>query len=308
MGDKLSEFRMNIKNSELITVSSVIIILHLILWWRYLPLAHQDLNFHTEPGLNLATYGIITGSGSQHIDLTYVKGMYFYPPGYSLIIGSWIKLFGSSVHSLLACTHLTHTGYLFTLWVLLRRRFKCTRLAAALAVISSFPMFHHGRPDVTALLLGAIALLIIPHKINLCLLLLSGSILGIAVLVSPPYGISAAAVVVAFYLFASKLPLTKNLKGLALITVSSVFSFIGIWAAVITWQNSWALGIEKFRVNSANRAYELNQMPDFFTSYMFVFSVLPLFLLTLIPLIIVLCRYRFSLNNSLPIAARAISF
>src|SRR5258708_29771984 len=88
--------------AELGFVILVVIAVSLILWWRFLPLPHQDLNFYTEPAFLLAKFGKLAGPGSQYVDLTYQKGIYSYPPGHFLILAAWIKLWGFSADSLLA--------------------------------------------------------------------------------------------------------------------------------------------------------------------------------------------------------------
>jgi len=296
---KYMYIKKNINIPEIIIVGSVLAIIHLFLWWRYAPIAHVDFGFYTEPAFLLAKRGIIAGPASQYLDLTYTKGIYFYPPGYALILGGWIKLFRLSIHSLLAYTNLIHAAYLFALWVLLRKRFKCTRLAAALTTLSAFPMFNHGRPDVTALFLGALAWLIIPQQLDLRRLLPSGILLGLAVLVSPPFGISSAATVGTFYFVSPNLRLSHRAKGFMVLTGIAVLTLIGIWAFVLTWQNAWAFGPEQFRVNSANRGSDLNQLPLPPLAYGVVFILVPLVLMTLIPLVVMLYWYRCSPSNPL---------
>ena len=88
--------------AEFAVVSSIVLVVSLILWWRFLPLPHQDLNFYTEPAFMLAKFGKLAGPGSQYVDLTYQKGIYNYPPGHFLILAAWIRLWGFSADSLLA--------------------------------------------------------------------------------------------------------------------------------------------------------------------------------------------------------------
>ena len=71
--------------AEFAVVSSIVLVVSLILWWRFLPLPHQDLNFYTEPAFMLAKFGKLAGPGSQYVDLTYQKGIYNYPPGHFLM-------------------------------------------------------------------------------------------------------------------------------------------------------------------------------------------------------------------------------
>lgn len=285
---------------EVCAAVGTVALVHLFFWWQYQPLAHGDLNFYTEPAVLLAESGVIAGPGSQHLDLTYAKGIYFYPPGYTLILAGWIKLFGHGVRSLLAYTHLTHALYLLAMWLLLREKFNCSRAAAALATLSAFPMFNHGRPDTTSLLLGAAAWLTLPDRFGAGRLCASGVLLGLAVLVSPSFGASASVAVAVSYLVRPDQTPKRRLKGVALLSGCALLIFLGTWAAVLVWQDAWAFGPEQFVVNLRNRGRELNTVAlEFFhTNYSVAFMLTPLVLLTLLPLATVLLLGRGRLSTT----------
>ncbi|MDQ3803830.1 MAG: hypothetical protein M3416_08400 [Acidobacteriota bacterium] len=266
--------------------------MHSLFWWLCQPLAHGDLNFYTEPAALLAESGRLAGPGSQHLDLTYVRGIYFYPPGYALLLGGWIKLFGFGIRPLLAYTLVTHALYLFLMWLLLRRKLVCTRVAAALALVSIFPMFNHGRPDVTSLLVGVLAWLTIPDRFDALRLCGGGALLGIAVLVSPAFGIGSAAAVGAFFLAGGDASPRHRVKGFAVLSGVAILTFLGIWSAVLSWQGAWSFGPEQFIVNLQNRGRELNDLDAAFfqTRYAFAFMWIPFVLLTFMPAAFILCR------------------
>src|SRR5437879_4227587 len=142
---------------EMAVVTAVLSVLGLILWWRFLPLPGVDLGFYTEPTYWLAKFGVLAGPGSQYVDLTYQKGIYNYPPGHFLLLAGWIKLFGLSPDSLLAYTHLIHTGILALLYGLVRFRYGCSRLISSLMIVYIFAKIPHGRPDLPACLLSIAA-------------------------------------------------------------------------------------------------------------------------------------------------------
>lgn len=289
---------------ELGVVFAVLALVHVWLWSRSLPLAYQDLSFYFEPAILLAKHGWLAGPASHYHDFTYVRGMYFYPPGFPLVLASWIRAFGFEAGSLLAYTHVVHLGYLFGLWTLLRVRLRCTRLAAALAIVSAFPMFNHGRADGTALLLGVLAWLVLPTGMAVGRLVAAGVLLGGAVLVSPPFGISSAAAVGVFYLATADGPVRRRAGGFALLTSAAVIAFAGTWALVLTWQDAWGYGMEQFAVNSRVRAAELNHFPAL-SPYLIAFSAIPLGLLTLVPVLFALLPMQWRSHPRLRITALA---
>jgi hypothetical protein len=240
----------------------------------------------------LAESGKIAGPASQYLDLTYARGIYFYPPGYTLILGGWIKLFGFGVRSLLTYTLVTHALYLFFMWLVLRTKLVCGKAAAALTLVSIFPMFNHGRPDLTSLLLGVLAWLVIPDRFNAFRLCGGGALLGIAVLVSPAFGSGSAAAVGAFFLGSSDARLRQKVKGFVVLSAVAVLTFLGVWAAVLSWQGAWSFGPEQFVVNLQNRGRELNNISAsfFLTRYAIAFMWVPFALLTLLPAVVISCR------------------
>ena len=286
------------RRREVLLVVLLLATVHILLWSRSIPLPYQDLSFYFEPAILLASQGWLAGPGSHWQDLTYVRGMYFYPPGFSLILGGWIELFGTSARSLLAYTHVVHTAYLTVLWLTLRARLRCSPPVSALVLFSAFPMFGHGRPDLTALLLGALAWLTLPtgpdpdnskfktHNSQFRLLV-SGALLGAAVLTSPPFGISSAVAIGLYFLVAADDPPRVRWARFGLLTGAALLVFAGSWALVLTWQDAWRFGLEQFAVNSSIRAAELNTFPQP-SLYLVAFSLIPLGLLTLLPLLVTL--------------------
>lgn len=291
-------------HKELLIVALFITLVHGVFWAYGLPFAHVDLSSYTEPAFLLATQGKIAAPASQYRDLTYLIGGYFQPPGYVLILAIWIKFWGMSIDSLLAYTHLVHSLYLMLLWVLLRWRFYCTKLATSLVVISAFPYFSHGRPDITALCLGLFAWLILPSKLNYSRLAISSICLGLAVLVSPPFGLSSSLAVGIFYVFNPCLQGLKKIQASLVLTTISIAVFIGMWAFVLTWQKAWQFGIEQFQVHVETRGADLNTFPQPPLLYGFVFILIPL-LLTLLPALIALGFHRFSLYHPLVLVSLA---
>src|SRR6266568_3183013 len=129
-----------VSQSEIASVILVTVSVHLVMLMLGLPLPHSDLSTYVEPALLLAEKGILAGPATQHQDLLYTAGFYSYPPGYFLLLAGWIKFFGPGMTSLLGYTHLVHSVFMFAAWLLLRLRFHATRLAAALAIASLFPI------------------------------------------------------------------------------------------------------------------------------------------------------------------------
>src|SRR5262245_42451658 len=129
--------------TELGLVVLMNVAVHLIMLVLGMPLPHVDLSTYVEPAFLLAQTGVLAGPATQHQDLLYTVGFYSYPPGYFLLLGGWVKVFGPSTTFLLAYTHFVHTILMVTVWTLLRQRFRATRVATALAIASLFPLFHH---------------------------------------------------------------------------------------------------------------------------------------------------------------------
>jgi hypothetical protein len=281
------------RQRELAIVSGVIITISLILWWRFLPLPNGDLNFYTEPAFLLAKVGRLAGPGSQYIDLTYQKGMYFYPPGHFLLLASWIKLVGLSADSLLAYTHAVHTGILIALWILLRFRFACSRLISTLSLLSVFPTMPHGRPDLTACLLSLAAWLALPEKEDWRRLVLSGVLAGATLLVSPAYGVGIIATLAVLILVRSGFLLRVRLRSLAVWLWSSGLFFGTVVGIVLFLQHSWTMAYIQFKTNVAIRGQMVNVLPDMRLRFTFAFSVIPFLMLAVIPAIVAaLCKWR----------------
>jgi len=269
--------------SEILGVAIALVLLHGVLWLYLLPLPHVDLITFGEPALLLATTGKIAAPASQYLDLTYVLGSYFYPPGYIVILAAWLKIMGTSVGSWLGYTHVVHALYLFGLWLLLRWRLGCSFLIASLATLSAFPYISYGRPDLTSLLLGVIAWLLLPDTLQWRRIGLIGLLLGTAVLVSPPFGLSSSVAVGGFYLLRVGSRGKSQFLSFLALTGVAIATFLGLWAVILTWQDAWAFGFEQFRVHAANRGADLNTWPKPPLLYGIAFIGLPLLAFTVIP-------------------------
>jgi hypothetical protein len=278
---------------ELAAISALVFAVSLILWWRFLPLPHQDLGFYTEPALLLAKFGKLAGPGSQYIDLTYQKGIYNYPPGYYLILAGWIKLFGFSADSLLAYTHAVHAGILIILWALLRFRYACSRLTSSLVLLSIFPRIAHGRPDLTACFVSLLTWLALPEDETPWRIILSGCIAGAVLLVSPGYGSSIIVTLAMLILVRSSVSLRVRFLILAKWLFSAASVFAAVLAIVLYFQDSWTLAYVQFKTNAMIRGAQLNVWPNFHLFFTFVFSTIPFLLLAVVPaLLVALATWR----------------
>ena len=273
---------------ELAAVLFVLVTVSLLLWWRFLPLPHQDLNFYTEPAFLLAKFGTLTGPGSQYIDLTYQKGFYFYPPGHFLILAAWIKLFGLSPDSLLGFTHSVHVGILIVLWSLLRFRYGCSKLVSSLVLISIFPHMPHGRPDLPACFLSLAAWLALPDSENWPRIILSACLAGATLLVSPAFGVGILATLSILILGSPNLSFRARMRALAIWLVSSGLLFSLVLATVLSLQHSWVLAWVQFTTNVAIRGRQVNALPDMRLFYTWIFHLIPFVILGLVPAILFL--------------------
>jgi len=291
---------------ELLGVSAGVSLVSLLLWWRFLPLPHIDLNFYTEPAYLLARYGTLAGPGSQHLDLTYQKGMYFYPPGYFLALAAWIKLFGLSADSLLAYTHAVHTGFLVGLYALLRFRYSCLPIVSALVLLATLPAMNHGRPDLTACLFSVLAWLTLPGGAEIPRLALSGFFVGATMLVSPAYGIGIVLTLAVIMATDGTAPLAARLRSLALWLGFSGLTFAIVLVGVFLSQHSWEAAYVQFTTNVAIRGHELNVLPRMETLFAWAFTIVPLFLLAVVPaFFVVLLVWR---KSSSPLRSVSLAF
>jgi len=270
---------------EMAVVTAVLSVLGLILWWRFLPLPGGDLGFYTEPAYWLAKFGVLAGPGSQYVDLTYQKGIYNYPPGHFLLLAGWIKLFGLSPDSLLAYTHLIHTGILALLYGLVRFRYGCSRLISSLMVLSIFAKIPHGRPDLPACLLSIAAWVALPRETDWPRIVLSGCLAGATLLVSPGFGIGIVSTLLVLMLVNRQSDFRRRaLKALVWGAVAGIL-FAGITAIVLWQQHSWVLAYFQFKTNMLHRGAQLNQMPPL-VLYVYLFGILPFALMAILPAII----------------------
>ncbi|HEV3258075.1 MAG TPA: hypothetical protein VG013_14415 [Gemmataceae bacterium] len=269
---------------ELLLVTAAITAIHIALALRGLPLPHGDCGAYVEPALLLASDGKLAGPATQHQDLLYRYGFYSYPPGFFVLLSGWIRLFGPGATSLLLYTHVVHSLLMVLLWALLRFRLRVSRLATALAVLSLFPVFNHGRPDVTALLLGVTAWLLLPWKRGLVRLLAAAFLLGCAVSVSPAYGISSAVAVGTYQFCAPDQSLRERFLRTGCLASLAITTLSIILFGIIWWQSAWELAWTMWKNHVAIRGRELNTMPALASAYEIRFTLLPFVLLTLAPL------------------------
>ncbi|HXJ15478.1 MAG TPA: hypothetical protein VNH19_24660 [Candidatus Limnocylindrales bacterium] len=273
------------QSRELAFVTAVLSAVALILWWRFLPLPHGDLGFYTEPAYLLARFGTLAGPASQYVDLTYQRGFYNYPPGHYLLLAGWIKLFGLSPDSLLAYTHLIHTGILILLYGLIRFRYGCSRLISSLTILSIFPKITHGRPDLPGCLLSIAAWVALPREKNWPRTTLSGCLAGATLLVSPGFGVGIIATLFTLMLVNRDTPFRERaLKVAVWGGVAGIF-FTSITAIVLWQQHSWVLAYFQFKTNMLHRGAQLNQMPPL-VMYVYLFGILPFALVAILPAII----------------------
>jgi hypothetical protein len=271
---------------EVLWVGAVVGAVSGMLYWRFLPLPHGDLNFFTEPAYWLAHFGKIASPGAQAYDLTFQKGMYCYPPGYFLILAGWLKVFGLSADSLLAYTHIVHASALVLLWVLLRKRYECSRGICALALLAIFPRMAHGRPDLTAVALSIAAWLALPEEFAWGRLVLSGCLAGAALLVSQAFGIAIVSTLLILLLIDQSKEMKLRLRDAAIWASAAGLTFGVVTAAVLTWQQTWIMAYVQFKTNATLRGGALNVWPDFHLVYTWAFCVVPFFLLAVLPAVL----------------------
>ena len=273
------KFRMR----EIICVAAAILAVSGILWWRFLPLPHQDLSFYTEPAYLLATTGKLAGPGSQAVDLTYQKGSYSYPPGYFLILAGWLRIFGLSADSLLAYTHLVHAVALIMLWMLLRFRYFCSKIVSALVLLAFFPQMVHGRPDLTAAALSIAAWLALPEKIAWGRIAFSGCLAGAALLVSPGFGVAIISTLVILMLLDAQRTFPLRLGGAVAWLAAAGTFFCFVVAAILTQQDSWMIAYVQFKTNVMIRGAQVNVLPSLHVMFTWAFAIVPFVLIAVLP-------------------------
>jgi hypothetical protein len=271
------------RRHEFLVVFFVLVLISLGFWWRFLPMPHQDLDFFTEPGYLLANYGKLADPGGQHYDLAYQRGVYNYPPGYFLILAAWIKAFGLSPDSLLGYTHTIHVVFLLGLWALLRFRYSCSKVVSSLVLLSVFPFFHHGRPDLTGALWGVIAWLALPDGPDVGRLILSGCCTGATMLVSPAFGVGTLSTLAVLMMVDSRVSLCLRCRSLVIWLASAGLLFAAVVAIVLSSQHSWVTAYVEFTTNIAIRGREVNSWPHMLTFFAAAFSIIPFALIALVP-------------------------
>jgi hypothetical protein len=270
---------------ECVVVLVALVAIHSLLWMHGAPLPDPDEMFYTDPAWHLAKSGALIAPADQYIDLTYATAFSFYPPGYFLLLGVWITFFGYTASTLLAFAQMLHALYLTAVWWLVRVRFGVPRSVAALVLLSCFPFYHMGRPDLVAVLFGTCAWVVYPSSGFGVRFVACAMLAGLALLTSPSFGLGAIATVVTFAAIEHGRLSGKTLRRAAILGATSVGVTLGLWAVVITWQSGWAVMPGQFLVNTRQRGAELNRLPSGFSSYMVIFSLVPLVGATLLPLL-----------------------
>ncbi len=252
---------------------------HLALWFFALPLPHIDFNFYVDPAVQLARTGRLISPAAQHLDLTYPLGFFYLPPVYFFTLAGWLTCFGTSYRSVLGFTLLLHQLWLVGLWTLLRRRFECGPLAAALGLVCGFPLFNHGRPELlvhcwsVAGWLAATA----PNRAHW---IWGGGLLGLAVATSPQFGGSAAVAIAAHLLIRpGSTPLQRALELGRLTSVAVLVAGLVI-VGIAANQGSLGLGWAQFQSSTQVRGRELNIVPPFLSAYHLTFTGVGLGVLT----------------------------
>jgi len=271
---------------EFIWVSIILVAFSGVLFWRFLPLPNADLSFYTEPAYLLAQSGKLSAPGSQNIDLTFQKAVYPYPPGYFLILAGWLRIFGLSADSLLAYTHLVHTGALIIFWILLRDRYSCPRGVCSLVLLSFFPRMAHGRPDLTAAALSMAAWVALPEENGLGRIVLSGCLAGATLMVSLAFGVGIITTLVILMLVDSRLALRQRLRKITVWAGAAGIFFGGVTGTFLTQQHSWIIAYVQFKTSVSVRGAELNVLPNFHQLFIWVFCVVPFFLVALLPAVL----------------------
>lgn len=289
--DAAAPERQPLSLGEVCACVASIVVLQAIMFIRGAPGLHGDASAYLEPGFLLAWNGVLAGPATQHQDLLYTVGFYSYPPGFFLLLAAWTKAFGAGVTSLLAFTHVQHAFLIAAVFVLVRTHFGATRTAASLTAASLFPLYHHGRPDVTSLCFAATAWLLLPARGAGVRAAIAGALVGGAVLVSPGYGSSAAVAIGAYALLSAGSPWRGRLARLATAVVPAIVVVIVTVAAVLYWQDAWAIASCQWTNHLAIRGAELNRMPSLANSYALKFCLLPLGLATVVPAVLLLVGF-----------------
>lgn len=271
---------------ELCTVVGIILLAQFVMFSCGSPVPHQDASQYFEPGILLAMQGKLARPCDQYYDLSYKIVFFAYPPGFSLIVAAWVKIFGYTERSMLSFTHVQHALLLTTIWILARSRFRASRISAALAVMSLFPFHHHGRPDLTSNLFAALAWWIIPVSGIGMRLLIAGILLGLSVLTSLHYGSSAAAAVGTYAFIACNQSFIWRITRLSVLIALAVLINITIISLLLNYYDAWAVAYCQFTNHLQIRGSELNKMPLLFNFYMLRFCLVPLVLCTLLPLVL----------------------
>lgn len=302
MDQDLPEFQ-PLTRSEMSSVIGVILLAQFVMFLCGTPVPHHDASQYIEPGIILATDGKLARPCDQYYDLSYKIAFFAYPPGFPLVVASWVKIFGRAEISMLAFTHIQHSLLLTTVWILARSRFGVSRISAALAVLSLFPFHHHGRPDLTSSCIAALAWLVIPVSGIGMRLSIGGMLLGMSVLTSPHYGASAAAAVGTYAFIACNQSNFWRIVRLGILIFVAVSVNVIIVAILLSMQDAWAIAFYQWKAVLQFRVHELNTMPSLINPYAIKFCLIPLGLFTLLPATLALFASKSATGGQVKISA-----
>jgi hypothetical protein len=272
------------------------------------PVPHHDASQYLEPGILMATEGVLARPCDQYYDLSYKVAFFGYPPGFPIVVAAWVKLFGHTEISLLLFTHLQHVFLLTIIWILARVRFGVSRISAALAILSLFPFHHHGRPDLTSLCFAAMAWLLIPPNGIGIKLPISGILLGFSVLTSLQHGSSSAIVVGLFTFIACNHSIFWRFMRLGTLITTAILTKIVVLSVLISIYDAWVIAYYQLIFHLQVRGGELNVMPSLVNPYAIKFCLIPLVLFTLFPAILAIVFPKTATGAHLKISALCFLF
>lgn len=258
------------------------------------PLPGVDFAWYTEPAFFFAADGIVRAPSLCHFDPTFCKCWGWYPPGFPVLFGAWLRLAGTSEMSIRSYHHLFHLLSVVLFYCVLLRRFGVARRSAALASLLLFPWYGlFGRPDFTSICFGMLAWLTIavvprPRGIGTaaCLLACSG-------LVSPVFGGQYAAIVATEILTNRAVSVRTRLHRFILLTGTCVAVFLALWAIFLFTQPTPRLLLQQFLHGGLTRAAENSNLDvSGHSRYAFWFFVVPFVLGTALLVLAAVLKFR----------------
>ncbi len=256
---------------------AVVVALELFLYARAVPLPGPDFALHTEPAIYFATEGIVKSPSLAAVDPAFQIAWGEYPPGFPLILGTWIDMFGYSFASITGFHHCVHAISILILYSFLRIRFGTAPLATTLGCSFLIPWYgSFGQPDLTATVIGQLAWLVLGKNERFAEVCLSAFLIACSVLVSPMPG-GQFAVIIAADLAVKHSGSWKKmaLRLLQIISLSGI-SFCAIWAAFLRTQPEPKLLLQQFMTPSLLRGDEVAvSMIDWTSPRIIVFFIIP---------------------------------